>query len=205
MILVDGPSSELHERAAPIRDLGPMHVETGNLSMPALAGVTYMGEHDAGCARGLTGLRFPIMFNDFDVSALREMYDYYDQTMQRHSEFNGSFFLLEMYSTQAVKAVPEASTSFPHRGDDLLLTPYIVYKPDPKLDPVAEAFGITMREYLLKGTDEPDKLKAYVNYAHGDEPLQAMYGWEDWRLEKLRKLKEEWDPLNRMRYYAPIV
>jgi hypothetical protein len=99
-----------------------------------------------------------------------------------------------MYSTQGLKAVPEDSTSFPHRSDDILLSSVIMYKPDPKLDPVASTFGRTMRNYLLNGTEESGKLKAYMNYAHGDESLHSIYGWEECRLEKLRKMKKDWDP-----------
>ena len=44
-----------------------------------------------------------------------------------------------------------------------------------------------------------------VNYANGDETLEEMYGHEGWRLEKLRRLKKEWDPENRFGFYAPIL
>ena len=86
-----------------------------------------------------------------------------------------------------------------------MLSPVIFYKPDSKLDPIETALGRSMRNYLLNGTEDSGKLKAYVNYAHGDESLHSLYGWEEWRLEKLRKAKHEWDPQNKMRWYAPIV
>jgi hypothetical protein len=44
----------------------------------------------------------------------------------------------------------------------------------------------------------------YVNYATGDEPLQAKYGYEQWRLERLRTLKAQWDPEGRFSHYHPI-
>ena len=45
----------------------------------------------------------------------------------------------------------------------------------------------------------------YVNYAFGDEPLPSIYGYEPWRLQKLRSLKQKYDPNNRFGYYNPIV
>jgi hypothetical protein len=45
---------------------------------------------------------------------------------------------------------------------------------------------------------------AYVNYAAGDETLEMLYGYEPWRLEKLRKLKSEYDPNNCFRFYGTI-
>ena len=44
----------------------------------------------------------------------------------------------------------------------------------------------------------------YVNYAHGDEPLEAIYGWEPWRLEKLKSLKKQYDPDFKFKFYNPI-
>lgn len=113
--------------------------------------------------------------------------------------------MLEGYSTQAVQDIEEKSTAFPHRSDNILVTSYVQYKPDPKVDPLAEKFGRQLREILLEGSDDPKHLHAYVNYANGDEDLHAIYGWEDWRLERLRDLKAKWDPENKMRYYVPII
>lgn len=45
----------------------------------------------------------------------------------------------------------------------------------------------------------------YVNYAFGDESLESIYGYEPWRLDKLRALKRKYDPKNQFRYYNPIV
>jgi hypothetical protein len=61
-----------------------------------------------------------------------------------------------------------------------------------------------MRQILLDGS-ESQKLRAYVNYAFGDETLPEMYGDEPWRLQKLRKLKKKYDPKGRFNFYAPIV
>lgn len=47
-------------------------------------------------------------------------------------------------------------------------------------------------------------MHAYVNYAHGDETLEEVYGYEAWRVARLRALKEKYDPLGRFGFYAPI-
>lgn len=39
------------------------------------------------------------------------------------------------------------------------------------------------------------QLQQYVNYGHGSKkPPKALYGYQPWRLEKLRRLKEPPDP-----------
>lgn len=41
-------------------------------------------------------------------------------------------------------------------------------------------------------------LTVYVNYAHGDESLESIYGAD--KLPALASLKKEWDPHNAFRY-----
>ena len=49
--------------------------------------------------------------------------------------------------------------------------------------------------------------RTYVNYANGrsSESLESVYGYEPWRLSRLRGLKAKYDPYNRFRFYEPIV
>ena len=61
-----------------------------------------------------------------------------------------------------------------------------------------------MRNALVQGT-ESKKLYAYVNYATGDESVEELYGHEEWRIAKLRSLKERYDPGNKFGYYASVV
>lgn len=53
------------------------------------------------------------------------------------------------------------------------------------------------------------RLQQYVNYGNTtstarDAP-EAMYGYEPWRLQKLRQLKATYDPDNAFRFYQPFV
>jgi hypothetical protein len=52
--------------------------------------------------------------------------------------------------------------------------------------------GEGVRQMLVEGSGGP--LHAYVNYARGDENPEALYGYEKWRLERLRALKRKFDP-----------
>ncbi|KAJ8106177.1 hypothetical protein ONZ43_g7152 [Nemania bipapillata] len=203
-VIYNGSPEAIKGYAKPFHDIGPLNVQTGQGSIHDLAVMTFQDLDGPGCAYGITALRYPIGLKSYNVAAVRQVYDEIDETFRRVPEVAGSFFLLEGYSTQAVQAIDPATASFPHRDDKILITSYVMYAPDDNITPVAQEFGKKLRKYLLDGSDEPTRLRAYVNYADGDEPLPAVYGWDDWRLEKLRKLKAEWDPKNTMRYYVPI-
>jgi len=43
---------------------------------------------------------------------------------------------------------------------------------------------------------------SYLNFAHGDELLEEIYGES---LPRLRELKEQWDPNGRFNQFFPIV
>jgi hypothetical protein len=53
------------------------------------------------------------------------------------------------------------------------------------------------------------RLQQYVNYGNttssSEDPLEALYGYEPWRLERLRDLKQKYDPENMFRWYQPII
>jgi Berberine and berberine like len=72
------------------------------------------------------------------------------------------------------------------------------------LDAQAEEFGRHARNLLKAGSGSPEQ-HSYVNYAHGDESLEEVYGYEPWRLQKLRWLKKKYDPKNKFGFYEPIV
>lgn len=79
----------------------------------------------------------------------------------------------------------------------------MVYAPNATLNPIAIQAGKDMRKIFYDG-EGTKEFHAYVNYAHGDESLKQLYGYEDWRQEKLRELKKLYDPKGRFSFYAPI-
>jgi len=60
-----------------------------------------------------------------------------------------------------------------------------------------------MSNALVEGSGS-NKRKAYVNIVWGDEALPEIYGYESWRLHKLKALKEKYDPKGAFNFYAPI-
>lgn len=111
--------------------------------------------------------------------------------------------LLEAYATNGVKLVDASSTAFPLRAGNILAAPTFSYDAsNATQDALATSYGVKVRNAMLAGTGE--KLGAYVNYAIGDESNEAVYGYEKWRLERLRGLKKKYDPQGRFAYFEKI-
>jgi hypothetical protein len=89
-------------------------------------------------------------------------------------------------------------------GNILHSDTFITYPPDSALDDAGIALGQKIRQLWAAG--QPGRNKTvYVNYAFGDEPLEQMYGYEPWRVQRLRAAKEKYDPDNRFGFYNPII
>lgn len=164
--------------------------------MNAIAGAAY---DTPLCAKGLAAILFGVSLKEYSIPGLRAAMNIF-ATLPL--ELQNSIVLLEAYSTNRVSSIPEDSTAYPDRFNQILVGPFLGYAPNASLDDVAASYGKQIRAALRAGSGQP--LHAYVNYAHGDESLEALYGYEPWRVEKLRKLKAKYDPFNRFRYYAPI-
>jgi FAD/FMN-containing dehydrogenase len=166
--------------------------------MNAVAGAAY---GTPACAKGSnSATMFGVSLRKWNIAGLRAMLDIY-KTLP--PELRNSFVLLEAYATRGVEAVPDDETAYPDRFNQILAAPTMYYAlGNATLDNIAADFGARMRRALWDGSGQP--LHAYVNYAHGDESLEALYGYEDWRLWRLRMLKAKYDPFGKFGYYAPI-
>ncbi|KAI0160184.1 hypothetical protein GGR57DRAFT_409375 [Xylariaceae sp. FL1272] len=148
-------------------------------------------------------LRFPIDLKTFNTTATREAYELLNNVTMTYPELNGSTILFEGYSVQAVKEIPEENTAYPDRFNNLLVASVIRFASGLPLIEEAQTAGHSLRRVLLEGSGSTE-LHAYVNYAVGEESFQAWYGYEDWRIKKLKKLKSTYDPAHQFSFYAPI-
>lgn len=150
-------------------------------------------------------MRFPIDLEEYNITAQRIAMDTFSNYTHQNTAYNGSRILFEGYSLQGVQAVDPNSTAFAHRQGHLLASPIVNLKSlDAGPDEVGRQFGEGLRQILFEGSGQED-MYSYVNYAYGDEGPEAWYGYEPWRLEKLRALKAEYDPDGRFNFYAPFV
>lgn len=69
---------------------------------------------------------------------------------------------------------------------------------------MADDYGHQARMLFHAGDAPGRPLNTYANYASSDETPEMLYGYEPWRLDKLRRLKSEYDPMGRFDFYNPI-
>ncbi|KAL6710313.1 hypothetical protein ACN47E_009259 [Coniothyrium glycines] len=190
------------EYTDPLQALAPFAVDESVGDLPALNTHLFADRNGAACAKGFSRATVPVGLDSYSLPALRRVLDMF---AAMPSPFRSSVMMLEGYATHRVAQIPAPSTAFPDRETRLLLSPVLTWPRNASLDAAGWELGSKIRDTLVDVSESDKTLKAYVNYARGDETLQEMYGSEPWRLTKLRRLKREYDPHGRFNFYAPIV
>ncbi|KAL5341456.1 FAD-binding domain-containing protein [Aspergillus crustosus] len=198
-----GSESEAQSHLTPFDKLNPLSVIDGNVPYPSVPDIQGTGIHNATCAKGFERITGPAGLQVYNVTTQRHIYELFNRNLAAHPEFNASGVVMEGYSVAGVRAVDGDSSAYPS-GMIICLQSTISYPPNADLDPIAIQWAEDKQRLWNEGqpTRRPS---AYVNYASGRESLQEMYGYEPWRLERLRRLKAEYDPEGRFSYYNPIV
>ncbi|KAG8163960.1 hypothetical protein KVR01_005878 [Diaporthe batatas] len=190
----------------PFHDLAPLRITPQSGDYRDLAAWTGIALDSPPCQDfGFNNPRFPIYLPSYNATAMRLAYDVYAAAVGgADSPWTNSIFLFEDYASSGVRARGEGSTAFAFREDLLLAAPLIIYNSTGAAeDAEVKALGNRLREIIREGTGR-EELHAYVNYAYGDEGLKAWFGAEEWRGDRLRALKEKYDPTGVFSFYAPI-
>lgn len=215
-----GTQAQAKPLVAPFLSLNPIVAtnETVPYTEAAHAGGT--GINDSVCQGGNSWKLFPVGLQVYNATSNRAIYNLLSKMIARNPSLNGSVVQFEGYSVQGVKAVDPASTAYAHREDNLLvyvIRPRVplamkltlsssytsIYPANHTLDAVAIAYGRPARALLHAGTPGYP-LNTYVNYASSDETPEEKYGYEPWRLARLRALKAKYDPQGRFNFYNPV-
>ncbi|KAK0615698.1 hypothetical protein B0T17DRAFT_538844 [Bombardia bombarda] len=199
-----GPQEDAEPYFEPLNNLGHINVTEGNVPYTQIPHATRTGEDDPLCDHGMNHVIRTAGLQVYNITTQREIYNLFNQNIKDHPEFAASYIVMEAYSVEAVKKVDHSASAFSQRDENLLVQISVTYPPEPSLDETALEWAGKTRDLFNEG--QPGRLPStYINYGLGDESLESIYGYEPWRLEKLRGLKHKYDPENRFRYYVPII
>ncbi|KAK1579946.1 FAD binding domain-containing protein [Colletotrichum navitas] len=170
---------------APLYALGPI------ANSSSVAGYeAWNNGNDPFCARGDRKPGFSTTINHMQPEKWPEIWDMYTKFQAKAPN---SAILIERYNLTKAQAAPKDSAALQEalRTDAFAQAIVLPWYPDAALDAEALDFGRKVRDiwsYTETATTNP----TYVNFAHGDETAEAIYGSS---LSRLRQLKKRWDPL----------
>lgn len=199
-----GSQKQAEPYVKPFLDLGPFSIKNDSVPYPEIPDATGTGRNTPVCEDGLSRIYGPVGLQTINAIASRSVYNSLRDFVGTNLVYNRTAVLFEGYSTVGVHAQPAADSAYPHREENLMTSITTEYAYNPSLDAAAWKWTREATQILRNG--QPDrKPSTYVNYAMSDEPLEQIYGYEPWRLQRLKSLKAKYDPNNRFRYYVPII
>lgn len=197
----DGSAEDLKKHTLPFAKVPQMFnmTKTGNYPDIYKLGMSHEGSPQ--CIGNNFKNLMGVEYDTNNPAVSKKIYDVFNE-FTADPRFALSNVLFDNYGRQGMMAVDKDSTAIKFRKSWVDATPGIIYF-DPSVADIAVAKAKEIRD-LLQNQNGPAELSTYVNYSFGDESMEALYGREQWRLEKLRKLKKEYDPTGKFNYFAPI-
>jgi fumiquinazoline A oxidase len=158
------------------------------------------------CTEGLYYDVYTVNTKLFDIAQQREMADSYVEFVEANPLAAHSILFYEIFPQQGVLAVDPDSTAFGNREyGNILMLIQGTYS-DASVAAAWQDWAAPWREQLWDPSHSGYPVESvYMNYARGDEPLTAQYGYEPWRRERLAQLKAKYDPYGFFNHYNSVL
>ncbi|KAA8565447.1 hypothetical protein MFRU_006g00290 [Monilinia fructicola] len=197
-----GPREEALRIIAPILNLEPAFTNITDVSWRNLNTATGFGLDAAVCEpnhiRNVYGASLRTLSAPTYVSAFKKLADFY----AKYPEAQGSALSLESFPPQKVRDTPDSTSAYPWRDAITYLLIELTWeKVGSSVEGPSNALGLELRRDFAATSGYPD-LSVYVNYAHGDEKIEQIYGSR--KLPRLANLKKTWDPDNVFAFNNPL-
>ncbi|KAI9148980.1 FAD-linked oxidoreductase OXR1 [Paramyrothecium foliicola] len=150
------------------------------------------------CVPGARKPSYSAGFQRMVPSTWRQIWNEYVE-FQKQPGAENSAVVMEAYSYTKARSFDPDSASFPHKHVNFqgIVIPW--YN-DTVLDGHAQSFGQVARR-SWRATDGLAIPSTYVNFGHGDEALETIYGSS---LRRLRSIKKRYDPKNHFNQWFNI-
>ncbi|PVH94492.1 FAD-binding domain-containing protein [Periconia macrospinosa] len=161
---------------------------------------SFFASASSSCVKGINRNVYGAGVRNFDVPTFDNFFAKIGDFYQRYPGAAGTVFFIERFATQGVQAVPDDATAYPHRDINTHLLFTYAYE-DRSLESQVTKFAEDLRDSFVptSGFATP---KVYVNYGHGDESRETLFG--ERKLQRLRALKKRFDSHNVFSLYHPL-
>ncbi|GAP88217.1 putative FAD binding domain-containing protein [Rosellinia necatrix] len=198
-----GPAEEAEKILQPFNDIEAVSHVSGDVSYPELVEIQGTGLSSPVCYHGDHPVSSALL-RTWNITTQRQIYDMFNEKVALYPELANTAILLETYATKGMSDIPAHTSAYPWREELHIVLFFASLEPGSDLLEPTQQWAQETRDLWHAG--EPTlPPRTYMNYGAGIETPEEMYGYEPWRLEKLRGLKSKYDPHNQFRYYNSFV
>ncbi|KAK7968042.1 FAD/FMN-dependent oxygenase/oxidase [Apiospora aurea] len=212
-LVYSGPPKDAEPYVRRFDAVSPVWKDAKTAAWDALPWATYNGLNNILCTpEGWA--RFPVKnfyganVRRYDIPTMRDYFDGWRHMNQKYGARAMFSVMFESFAQQRVRGIPDGTTAYPWRhGSQHFLNGSMIeaaYDTTEDEDLIDDWLSEQQDKFIK--TSGYGRLQQYVNYGHGSkDPPEALYGYEQWRLQKLRRLKGEYDPEGLFNGYQPFV
>ncbi|EWG48753.1 hypothetical protein FVEG_08427 [Fusarium verticillioides 7600] len=187
-----GPEAEARKHLSSILNMNLAATQMRVLPWNRLVENTFAGAAVTVCEPNTNRNLYTLSMKNYSASTWEAVASKLVTFYARFPHARSSSLLYEFFPNQAMTAIPLEDTAFPRRDTtayiNLILTSSIH---NSEIDNALARFGEEIRRDVAATSGYPE-ITTFVNYAHGDETLEQIYGKE--KLARLAALKKMWDP-----------
>ncbi|KFA46213.1 hypothetical protein S40293_07182 [Stachybotrys chartarum IBT 40293] len=175
---------------------------------PQVASTALLGGFDLDQNCTLSGGKidqYSVLVRDLPPAVYSEMFESFTTFVRENPLASTSAVLIESFGEGAINALPADYSAFPHRHFFANAVAIAASWTDDAVEEAADAWAVEWRNRLARPeVSGYDELHVYQNYANDDEPLSALYGFDDARHKRLTALKKKYDPRGHFDGYHAI-
>ncbi|TIC99758.1 FAD-linked oxidoreductase afoF [Colletotrichum higginsianum] len=187
-----GPEADARRVLAPILDLRPPYAVSSNVPANKLINSTFSGFGAAVCQEGVIRDIYSVNVRNYSAATWDKTFEKMARFFEDHPGGRGSALQYELYPNQAMASVSKDATAWPWRETTGYFQTSMTWEQgDTATANAAGALSRELRDVVVATSGYPDAT-IFVNYAHGDEKLENIYGKD--KLPRLAGLKKTWDP-----------
>ncbi|KAI1448849.1 hypothetical protein F5Y02DRAFT_414852 [Annulohypoxylon stygium] len=191
-----GPEAEARKAIAPILGLGLTNVTTTVVPWSKLSATIFYGVDSSTCSKNRSVDMYGVTMRAMSAPTYQAAVEKMTKLYADNAEARGSMLTFEFLPNEAALSVPDDATAYPWRD----AIAYLLISLNG-MGEAGEDFGRQMRSEFVATSGYPD-LSVYVNYAHGDESPEQLFGSR--KLPKLTSLKKTWDPNDVFGFSNPL-
>jgi hypothetical protein len=164
--------------------------------------MTLFGRAAEDCTRGYQRDPYGVLSMNVDVPTLIRGFSTMSQLYIAEPDARASAWVFHSFGNAAVNQVPDEETAYAWRDATHYTYPLVRWtEGNEASQAAAQAAGDAIRQDIAL-TSGYDQLISYINFAHGDESLEQIFG--ERKLPRLAATKAQWDPENLFQFNFPI-
>ncbi|OTA57984.1 Glucooligosaccharide oxidase [Hypoxylon sp. EC38] len=197
-----GTQDEAESVISPVLNLDPSYLKASMIPWNRLSADAAFGLDAPLCVKNKIYDLYGINLRKLDKTIFTSVFERFGDFYATFPDGRSTTVTIEAFPNQGTLAIPNDATAYPWRDTKYnILLQFTWEGSNNTVQEASTQLAVDVRGDLAINSGYSN-LTVYVNYAHGDETIEQIYGAD--KLPRLAKLKKAWDPDNVFAFNNPL-